>query len=346
MTKWNTERMRQHVPDEELHPYLDQALSRSQCVEIETHLAQCAHCRDRRDTIAALRDRTTALLGILTPRNLIIPPPFETLTERLKQRPIPPLWQIRLKRAGLWAAGVIAAIGTGWAGRSLLDPHEAQPPAQLQQDLATFVPVESLQVEAPEPVQAETPIFTPAPGPAPRSAVRPRLADTRSATVRTASLVSETFEFPRVGSLSPSRDREIPAMTEPETAPFGPLWKQVQWEDALKKAGPGLPYIEGLLVVGVLLREGAPGERPTAMVAQQDASGEVILSIEGPATTVDQMIRDQASPEVHSSEVTRTTPDYVSLTGGGTRRVNRVLAVTGRMSVDSLNALARMATIR
>ena len=335
--------MRQHVPDEELHPYLDQALSRSQCVEIETHLAQCAHCRDRRDTIAALRDRTTALLGMLTPRNLIIPPPYETLTERLKRQPIPPLWQIRLKRAGLWAAGVIAAVGTGWAGRSLLDPHEAQP-TQLQQELLAAVPVESIQVQAPEPVQPETPIFTPAPGPAPRSVARPpRLAETRNAAVRPVSIASEPLEFPRLGA---PVDRNVAPTAELETAPFGPLWKQVQWEDALKRAGSGLPYIEGLLVVGVLLREGASGERPTAMVAQQDPSGEIILSIEGPATTVDQLIRDQASPEVHSSEVTRTTPDYVSLAGGGTRRVNRVLAVTGRMSVDSLNTLARLATIR
>ena len=30
-----------HIPEEELHAYLDQALSRSQCVEIENHLAEC-----------------------------------------------------------------------------------------------------------------------------------------------------------------------------------------------------------------------------------------------------------------------------------------------------------------
>src|SRR5687768_11158953 len=134
MTKWNTRRMR-HVPEEELHPYLDQALSRSQCVEIETHLAECGHCRDQRDNIAALRDRTTALLGQLTPRNLIIPPSFEALAERLAKRPVTPLWQIRLKRASLWAAGVMAAVGAGWAGRSLLDPHRAVP-SGIEQALA------------------------------------------------------------------------------------------------------------------------------------------------------------------------------------------------------------------
>ena len=56
-----------HIPEEELHGYLDQALSRSQCVEIECHLAGCIRCRHVRDQIAALRDRTTALLGDLVP---------------------------------------------------------------------------------------------------------------------------------------------------------------------------------------------------------------------------------------------------------------------------------------
>src|SRR5512140_2609513 len=56
-----------HIPEEELHAYLDQALSRAQCVEIESHLAACAGCSEARDGIAALRDRTTALLASLAP---------------------------------------------------------------------------------------------------------------------------------------------------------------------------------------------------------------------------------------------------------------------------------------
>jgi anti-sigma factor RsiW len=56
-----------HIPEEELHAYLDQGLSRSQCVEIESHLAVCPSCQAARDGIAALRDRTTALLARLAP---------------------------------------------------------------------------------------------------------------------------------------------------------------------------------------------------------------------------------------------------------------------------------------
>src|SRR5688500_20206097 len=76
------------------------------------------------------------------------------------------------------------------------------------------------------------------------------------------------------------------------------------------------------------------------------SSGEIILSIEGPSDKVSALVRSQATPELHASEVTRTTPDYITVPGSPVRRVNRVLAVTGRLSVDSLNALARLATIR
>ena len=67
MTASTTCETMRHIPDEELHAYLDQALSRAQCVEIESHLAACESCSQLRDGIAALRDRTTALLATLAP---------------------------------------------------------------------------------------------------------------------------------------------------------------------------------------------------------------------------------------------------------------------------------------
>ena len=119
----------------------------------------------------------------------------------------------------------------------------------------------------------------------------------------------------------------------------------VTWEEALQLAGSGLPYIEGMPVVGVLVQPGAPGERPTVIVAQQDAAGEVIQSIEGPVAKVSELLLRQAAPDIHASEPARTPPDYVDAPGG-VRRALRILAVTGRLGVDSLNALARSATIR
>ena len=346
-----------HVPEDELHPYLDQALSRSQCVEIETHLAECGHCRDRRDEIAALRDRTTALLGQLTPRNLIIPPPFEALAERLSKRPVTPLWQIRLKRASLWAAGVMAAVGAGWAGRSVLDPHRTTPPG-IEQELAPLGTALELgsgtaPISSPLPADPIADLAAQATElPLPES--RPALSPSRPRTLRVANVAAPSAAIPapmlQLASgfaPAPERSRDV-AMSASigRITPFGPLWQQVQWEDALEMAGGGLPYIEGLLVVGVLMHPGEDGARPTSLVAQQDPSGEIILSIEGPTEKVSALVRSQGTPELHASEVTRTTPDYITVPGSPVRRVNRVLTVTGRLSVDSLNALARLATIR
>ena len=354
MTELNTRRMR-HVPDEELHPYLDQALSRSQCVEIETHLAQCEHCRDRRDTIAALRDRTTALLGQLTPRNLIIPPPFESLAERLSRQPVTPLWQIRLKRAGLWAAGVMAAVGAGWVGRSVLDPHADQP-TMAQEQLAPLGGAIELgsaaaPITAPPTVALSTDdAATSLPLPeTPAQSIAARSQGLRLTNVASRATIIPAPMLQLASALTPmpegSRD-VAPSARLQGSAPFGPLWQQVQWEDALEKAGSGLPYIEGMLVIGVLLRPGEGGERPTSLVAQQDPSGELVLSIEGPVAKVMEIVKSQGAPEIHASEWTRTPPDYVPAPGGATRRINRVLTVTGRLSADSLNALARLATIR
>jgi len=314
--------------------------------------------------IAALRDRTTALLGQLTPRNLIIPPPFEALAERLSRQPVTPLWQIRLKRASLWAAGVMAAVGAGWAGRSVLDPHEAAVPlAQEQQPAGSVTALAEL---APATTTLGPVALTGADSSAadptldlvrdakPLPESRPRESAPQDAAVRLHRVASSpafaSVPMLRLASaINPMLDgsQELASAVLPEDkSPFGPLWEQVQWEEALEKVGSGLPYIEGFLVVGVLLRQGEPDERPTSLVAQQDPSGEIILSIEGPIEKVNELVKSQATREIHASELTRTTPDYLPLVGGGIRRNNRVLTVTGRMSVDSLNILARRATIR
>ena len=335
-----------HVPDEELHAYLDQALSRSQCVEIETHMAACARCSDRRDENAALRDRTTALLAQLTPRSLIIPPPYASLEERRIDTPAFSRWQRSARRAAIWAAGVAAAIGTGWAGRSILGPGGAVPvPAQL-----AVTPPPSITSAVPLASIARAPEFVPAP----EEIVTPR-QPTREIVNRPVSsrrVEAEITPAPVVQYISaalPTRvDKSLddaPVAGPASRSPFEHIWRSVQWEEALQIAGSGLPFIEGMPVVGVLLQPGSPGERPMVIVAQQDGSGEVIQSIEGPVSKVTELLERQARPDVRSSSLTRTPPDYIE-DHGSVRRNNRMMAVTGRLSVDSLNTLARVATIR
>ncbi len=59
-----------HIPEDELHAYLDQGLSRSQCVEIESHLAGCSSCRAN-----SRRDRRLARPDHGAPRHARAAPP-------------------------------------------------------------------------------------------------------------------------------------------------------------------------------------------------------------------------------------------------------------------------------
>jgi len=333
-----------HVPEDELHAYLDQALSRSQCAEIETHLSACTHCQDQRDAVAALRDRTTALLSRLAPRPLIVPPQFDALLEGRRRMLALAVWRVRLQRAGLWAAGITAAVGAGWLARSELGPHQT-PPMIAQQPAAPADTPAQVAAVTPDPT-ADLEKATPIPIPE----RRPVLLAARPAGRRTANAVVPAPTLHLAAAVMPFGVAPVGEATAPVTRanshdPFERIWRVVSWEEALQLAGSRLPFIEGLPVVGVLFQPGGPGERPTVIVAQQEAGGEVIQSIEGPTSKVTEMLQRQAAPDVHSSDPSRTPPDYVEVPGG-VRRANRILTVTGRLPLDSLNALARIATIR
>jgi hypothetical protein len=307
-------------------------------------MADCGRCRDLRDGTAALRDRTTALLGQLSPRALIVAPPYEMLIQRKGLIPIPPDWRRRVRRAGLWAAGFVAAVGAGWVGRSLLEPRQ-------------FAPA-PLALQTPEQSGPAAPIsdglapnaatdFQPAATPIPISERAPRYLAPRSNRLADAVVPPPSLQMVSVGlsSRGSAVSEPAPLVRSEDRSPFSRIWRRVEWEDALQIAGSAMPFIEGMPVIGVLLQPGAPDERPTVIVAQQDASGEVIQSIEGPQDKVNELLARQNTPDVNRSALTRTPPDYVEV-GGGVRRTLRMLTVTGRLSVDSLNALLRVVTIR
>ncbi len=346
MTELNI-RLTRHVPDDELHAYLDQALSRSQCVEIETHLAVCARCSDNRDAHAAMRDRTTALLATLTPRALIIPPPYASLEDRRIGLPHFSRLQRSLRRSARWAAGIMVAIGAGWAGRSVFDPPRAPEPIATVED--TLAAANLSMRAVPLVTIAPAPDFVPADRPVTVPERSTRRSSVRSVTVRqpeAAIMPAPVLQL--VSSVLPTRESLDPPAPAPRletVSSFERIWRRVSWEEALKIAGSGLPFIEGMPVIGVLLQPGSGGERPTVIVAQQDGTGEVIQSIEGPVAKVFDLLQRQSAPDVFASAASRTPPDYVEV-HGVTRRGIRILTVTGRLTVDSLNALAKVATIR
>jgi hypothetical protein len=328
-----------HVPEEELHAYLDQALSRSQCVEIETHMARCGHCRDVRDDIAALRDRTTALLATLTPRPLILPPP---MLELMSRQPVSVVsrFSVRSRRLGLLAAGVLGAVGAGWLARSITLPIAVDAPVPI----ATALPASPVST----PI---TTVETVAEAPPPQPAAQPRRLELahKPAELAPSEAIAPAPELTLVSSVAPGSDRpsDSPAAVPPVADPagFDRLWRSVEWEEALLLAGGTLPFINGLPVLGVLLQPGQPGERPAVIVSQQHPSGEVLRSIEGPVAKVTDFLQRPTDAGVNASEPARTTPDYIE-SRGGTRRVLRALAVTGRLQTDSLTAMARAAALR
>ncbi|HMU61836.1 MAG TPA: anti-sigma factor, partial [Gemmatimonadales bacterium] len=155
-----------HIPEAELHAYLDQALSRSQCMEIELHLAGCPGCRTERDTIAALRDRTTALLVTAAPRR-IRPRPYAELSAAFHQ--VPPQRSRRLHNAA-WAASVVAALGLGWGMSHWLEA--GAPAGQLASNIATPTDAEPVNTLASAGNPSE--VDSPAPAVAQTSTVAPR----------------------------------------------------------------------------------------------------------------------------------------------------------------------------
>ncbi|HEX6644314.1 MAG TPA: zf-HC2 domain-containing protein [Gemmatimonadales bacterium] len=333
-----------HIPEEELHAYLDQALSRTQCVEIESHLAACDRCRLERDAIASLRDRTTALLATLAPRRRI-GPSFELLSERAAARSARRAGRLR---AAAWAASVLLAIGIGWGARAIefqgAGPAEAAPIAARSEDPAVEGPLRDssaagieLAAEAPaEPAvdRAAAPRSRSAPAPAPRQAT----GNAREAP----PLASSPAGRPALSEPSATMTSSGQLPSESFNVATGTLFRTVSWDRARFERGESVPRIAGLPVVEVQLA-GSRGDdsRPLMVVAQQLESGQVIRTIEGPATDVNQLLASQR-PDASSPWPTIGDDGIAGADGAmAVRRGDRILAITAPLPSDSLRAMIR-----
>ncbi len=298
-----------HIPEEELHAYLDQALSRSQCVEIETHLAECAHCRESRDGIAALRDQTTLLLGALRPPKRVRPS-YEALARRAEE--LSARRRTRMHRAA-WAASLLMALGLGYSLRAEwgAPQHLASTPPQNQ----TTVPVSQ----------------------APSFATTTHADSTPYSAGRTPVAI-EPAPTP-VSQASPSGARE-PRVAELSTDPLVPedgrlagIWRTVPWSEVPNETGVSPARVAGLPVVQVQVQSPqSPSGGSVMVVAQQLASGEVIRTIEGPAADVSKLLTRRGDDAVVDS----TGRPAVTL-----QRGDRMIAVTGQIPPDSLQAMIR-----
>jgi hypothetical protein len=353
-----------HIPEDELHAYLDQALSRTQCVEIESHLADCPSCRATRDGIAALRDRTTALLSRLAP-----PPSFPPAFERLRRLAAEVESQRRRRlHAVAWVASLVLALGLGWSASSLMrsrtdhvGPSVAARPAGTPAAVASQAPESRPSASVPSPRDQPTPGLparqrrvlqhaprphavaeaspgeatgtrSPSEAPARGEVVKPSRDSARAAREATLSVLSPTPTL-ELTQLDPSgRQDDLDGM-----------WRTMSWDGAKAEAGERLPHIDGLPVVRVQVQSGEQSSRPVTVVAQQLASGQVIRTIEGPATDVSQILSRRAMTDVDSlflpGDSTRLPVDgnhAMAMQVG-----DRMLAITADLPPDSLRAMIR-----
>jgi hypothetical protein len=332
-----------HIPDDRMHAYLDQALDRLESAAIESHLAECAACRAEREATLALRDRTTALLARVSPMRLP-GPPFEHIVARSDERRR--LRQRRLQRAA-WAASVAAALGLGWSASwyahggplqpATIEPAVTVAPAQAvrgQSAPAQTAGTAARGTQAP-PVLAAAPAARPA---APEndtaeSAAKQPPAQPSRVRLAKARAARHTDELATVG--------RIPNDAQLEN---GGVWRTVSWDGAKQAAaGDAPPRIDGLPVVEVQVQGGDSGHRPLMVVAQQLATGEVIRSIEGPAADVSALLSTRptyVSGESTAAVVPSTGASSAALgTALSLRRGDRMVAVTGSLSRDSLKAI-------
>ncbi|MGH7525994.1 MAG: hypothetical protein ACREMX_04755, partial [Gemmatimonadales bacterium] len=138
---------------------------------------------------------------------------------------------------------------------------------------------------------------------------------------------------------------ELSALDSPDSVPnpqFDGMWRTISWDGAQAEAGQKLPHIDGLPVVQVQVQAVEQGKRPVMVVAQQLSSGQVIRTIEGPASDVSHLLARRAMSDPDSAGL---LGDSV-LQGGGDQAMamqvgDRMLAITGALPSDSLRAMIR-----
>ncbi|HEY8256761.1 MAG TPA: zf-HC2 domain-containing protein [Gemmatimonadales bacterium] len=339
-----------HIPEDELHAYLDQALSRNQCVEIESHLADCHSCQATRDGIAALRDRTTALLARLAPPRSISPS-YESLRRRAD---VVVSARRRRMRAVAWAASLVVAVGLGYGASVLHRPGRVTTAASsTSAQPTTFAAKSSDTPRTLTPLTTtDRPVRQDTPAPAPRT------AESSPPTVRTANASPPTADAAPAAADSSRAHREsvlavldpVPAVELTKLDPpresgeeFGGMWRTLSWDGAQAEAGKPLPHIDGLPIMQVQVQR-AEGTRPLMVVAQQLTSGQVIRTIEGSATDVSQLLSRRQMSDVDSVQLRGTTrvADTINADHAMAMQLgDRMLAITGDLPSDSLRAMIR-----
>lgn len=335
-----------HIPEEELHAYLDQALSRSQCVEIERHLTRCPRCRTTREDIASIRDRTTDLLARLGPATFIIPP-IEQIRHQTQLRHR----RRRYQTAALIAAGLALAVLMQTQSVSPV-PSAAEvasarqfPPETGNSGARDAIrPSETGQTQRPAVAQATPGPRTPAKDarggslPDRTPAAPTNLPAAIAGTPPAGTLTAVTFESPSdAGPFDfPSLGEMVPIEAQPvERIPTPPgLWLTVGSDDGSTATPSDAARIPGLPVLSVRIQPGEPGGAVVAVDQMLD-NGEVVRTISGPPERVHTALAGDGA--------FRDAPDASRLTLT-IKQGDRMVAVTGPS--EMLGPLLSTSTLR
>lgn len=318
---------RPHLPEEELHAYLDGQLSPAQRAEIAGHLLGCLICRAQEAEVRLLRDRVSGLLAVAAPpRTITIPMAGGTRRSG------------RVIKVGT-AAAILLMIG-GTASTVLMDGLTGGSGAGRSASMATaFVApaviarVGSGLVSTAEAMPEET------------SGSAGRRQN------RHSTLASRTAVAPRV---IPGRTPAAPPLRRPAGA-VDPLvavdfpegsWKAMSMAGAREQSGGAVAHLAGVPVSVVRLRESDRGARPLSMVRQVMADGRAVWVIEGVVEEMDGIYRMLTASGLNLSTPRRGLPDYIGSSDAPSRTV-RMVAVAAYLPADSLDALAdRQLTVR
>jgi hypothetical protein len=320
-----------HIPEDELHAYLDQALSRSQGVEIERHLARCPRCQFQRDDIAALRDRTTALLARVGPPP-IIPPAFETIVAQAAARE---RRRWRWLRAGAWAASIAGVLTLGWwtTGRLL----------QVESRVTATPPKVAPEQAAPRAEMVRAPVTSrparvsrkPQPRPEPRQLVRAsRPAGEEALAAPGFAMATETdpqtvFESGTADRLAvgsaPFELNDLVAQPVGDEPGLNGLWRTIVPGDEAPDRRADIALVPGLPVVQMRVQPGTAGDDVTA-VDQMLESGDMIRTISGPASRVLTLVNEDAAADSATTRIGSGSTNHLTVT---IRQADRMVAVTG-----------------
>ena len=280
-----------HVDEGTLHAFLDGELPAGERAQVESHLVECAACRNRLTEERGLIERADRLLTLaaLPTGHTHRPPPAPAPVQSSRRRP-------RFAVPAAWAASIALAFVTGWLLRPM--PQITGNAVDEAKQIAAAAPVDSSasasRRDAPAPaalyrarasrqvaktnqdsitVQAErtvVPVLKPG---VIENAGRPALRGTAPAPIPPATVAITP------STAAPPSAETADLAVAPERHAIGTTWTAIAAEPARRALGTDVARIPGIPVRDILQNPKVPNE---VMVEQEVADGTIIQLLQSP----------------------------------------------------------------